>query len=84
MAMTRISKSDWNKVKAYEEFTGAIVKAEGGVWIIDAPEEMEAYSTTADLMDFINYELAEARGQYIMDGAFEEYRAICRANGLEV
>lgn len=84
MTMTRISRNDWNKVKAYEELTGAIVKVEGGRWIIDAPEEMDAYDTTADLMEFINYELTEARGQHITDGSFEEYRAICQAAGMEV
>ena len=84
MTMTRIKKADYYKVRAYMELTGASVTVDGGAWIIDAPEGRGMFSTTAELLEYIGHELAEIRSAHIMEGSFAEYRAACKAAGLEV
>lgn len=78
-------EDDRAKINVYMDLCNVIVKEDARGWTIDSPDAAPGtFNTRAELMEYIENELTEIRGAYIMNGEFEEYRAICQANGLDV
>lgn len=58
MAVTRINKDDMAAINAYMYLSGALVKREAGVWIIDTPEATIIHENTEELLEDIKVNLA--------------------------